>query len=248
MDGRFLYDVGGIQSIATSSGQNDSGLFELNFHDERYLPFEGAGAISRWHIQLPSQFRQFDYDTISDVIFHVKYTALDGGATFRDTVITDLQYRVNAMVHHLEETQAGLRRLFALRHEFPNEWHAFLHGDGGHSLTLKIDETLFPIAFQDRGISVQGIDVALKPAAVKDRFGAVVKFSHPGGSSDLELGKGGLGQLPGTGFTGVVLLGDWKLELTKIPGGLQGEDPGTLDPEKVEDLFLVCRYTIGGAA
>jgi hypothetical protein len=36
-----------MQSIATSHAQNDSGMFELNFRDERYLPFEGAGAISR---------------------------------------------------------------------------------------------------------------------------------------------------------------------------------------------------------
>ena len=28
------------EAIATSSGQNDSGLFELDFRDERYLPFE----------------------------------------------------------------------------------------------------------------------------------------------------------------------------------------------------------------
>jgi hypothetical protein len=30
------------QSIATSNAQNDDGMFELNFRDERYLPFEGA--------------------------------------------------------------------------------------------------------------------------------------------------------------------------------------------------------------
>ena len=29
--------------VAVSSAQNDSGVFELNFKDERYLPFEGAG-------------------------------------------------------------------------------------------------------------------------------------------------------------------------------------------------------------
>ncbi|MFZ0445444.1 MAG: hypothetical protein WAM95_12655 [Bacillus sp. (in: firmicutes)] len=32
-----------IDAIATRSAQNDSGMFELNFKDERYLPFEGAG-------------------------------------------------------------------------------------------------------------------------------------------------------------------------------------------------------------
>ena len=54
--------------IATSSGRNDSGLFEPNLRDERYLPFEGAGALSEWRIELPAGFRQFDYDTISDVV------------------------------------------------------------------------------------------------------------------------------------------------------------------------------------
>src|SRR5205085_719318 len=37
-----------VQSIATSTAQSDAGLFELNLHDERYLPFEGQGAISEW--------------------------------------------------------------------------------------------------------------------------------------------------------------------------------------------------------
>ena len=41
-----------VQSIATSNAQNDAGVFELNFRDERYLPFEGAGAISDWSLEL----------------------------------------------------------------------------------------------------------------------------------------------------------------------------------------------------
>ena len=56
------------QSIATSTAQNDGGMFELSFRDERYLPFEGAGAVSTWRLELPSQLRQFDYATIADVI------------------------------------------------------------------------------------------------------------------------------------------------------------------------------------
>ena len=50
-------------------------MFEFNFRDERYMPFEGAGAISSWKVELPSGFRQFDYQTISDVIIHISYTA-----------------------------------------------------------------------------------------------------------------------------------------------------------------------------
>lgn len=73
-DERFVYNLGAIQSIAASSSQNDSGVFELNFRDERYLPFENTGAISSWRLELPQGIRQFDYNTIADVILHVKYT------------------------------------------------------------------------------------------------------------------------------------------------------------------------------
>ena len=44
-DDRFVNNFAAVQSIATSHGLNDGGLFEVNFRDERYLPFEGAGAI-----------------------------------------------------------------------------------------------------------------------------------------------------------------------------------------------------------
>jgi len=45
-DDRFSDYFGSLQSIVTSSGQNDSGLFETNLRDERYLSFEGSGVIS----------------------------------------------------------------------------------------------------------------------------------------------------------------------------------------------------------
>ena len=80
-DDRFSDHFGSMQSIVTSSGQNDSGLFETNLRDERYLPFENSGAISEWQLELPDRAcRQFDYDTITDVILHLRYTAREGGA------------------------------------------------------------------------------------------------------------------------------------------------------------------------
>jgi hypothetical protein len=82
-DERFHDDVAAIQSIVTSSAQNDSGLFEMNLRDERSLPFEGAGAISRWRIELPSDLNNFDFASISDVVLHLRYAARDGGATLK---------------------------------------------------------------------------------------------------------------------------------------------------------------------
>jgi len=80
-----------LHRARVSNAQNDSGMFELNFRDERYLPFEGAGVISRWRIELPQTFRQFSYDTISDVVLHIKYTARDGGVPLREAAIGNLR-------------------------------------------------------------------------------------------------------------------------------------------------------------
>ncbi|MFX7548888.1 hypothetical protein ABTJ50_21340, partial [Acinetobacter baumannii] len=66
-------------AIATSTAQNDSGVFEFSFRDERYMPFEGLGAISRWNLTLPRAFKQFDYQTINDVIVTVSYMSEQDG-------------------------------------------------------------------------------------------------------------------------------------------------------------------------
>src|SRR5262249_40462302 len=60
---QFETRFGAVQSIATSTGQNDTGLFELNFRDERYLPFEGAGAFSSWRLDLPLETNLFDRES-----------------------------------------------------------------------------------------------------------------------------------------------------------------------------------------
>ena len=41
-DDRFSDHFGSLQSIVTSSAQNDSGMFESNLRDDRYLPFENS--------------------------------------------------------------------------------------------------------------------------------------------------------------------------------------------------------------
>lgn len=101
LDGvKYLNDDGGTatniltnpranQQIALSSGLNDSGLFALNFGDERYLPFEGTGVISRWHLAFPnasSAEQKALLASLNDVIVQLHYTAIDGGSTFAKSV------------------------------------------------------------------------------------------------------------------------------------------------------------------
>lgn len=53
----------------------NNGMFELNFHDERYLPFEGAGAISTWLIELDENRNEIPINQIDSIHLILKYTA-----------------------------------------------------------------------------------------------------------------------------------------------------------------------------
>lgn len=88
-DERFVENNVPFKAVATSHGQNDAGVFELNFKDDRYLPFEGAGVISRWKLEMPAQaaLRPFDYNTITDVVLHVKYTAREDVGLFKTKAV-----------------------------------------------------------------------------------------------------------------------------------------------------------------
>ena len=80
------------QQIALSSTVADDGLgyepgtwvYELMFHDGRYLPFEGTGAISEWELEiLGSETLLKDLSVIEDIKFNMVYTAKAGDADFR---------------------------------------------------------------------------------------------------------------------------------------------------------------------
>ncbi|WP_250286937.1 Tc toxin subunit A-related protein, partial [Frankia sp. CiP1_Cm_nod2] len=74
-DNRFEPSGRAGGSIVTSHGQNDQGLFDGGQNDDRLLPFENAGLISRWTLRLPKDSNSFDTSTVSDVIMTIRYTA-----------------------------------------------------------------------------------------------------------------------------------------------------------------------------
>ncbi|MBX9895652.1 MAG: hypothetical protein K2Y09_10810 [Nitrosomonas sp.] len=140
-DDRFVDYIGAVQSIVTSGAQNDSGMFETNLRDERFLPFEGAGAISTWKLDLPKDYRTFDYDTISDVILTIRFTARQG---------VDLTKVKSAL-------DAGFALLLNLRHDFPSEWAAFVNGAGDFTATIRKD--YFPYFTLNQTITITGFDL-----------------------------------------------------------------------------------------
>ena len=158
-DLRFVTNFAAIQSIATSHGQNDSGLFELNFRDERYLPFEGAGAVSRWRIELPRETNAFDLNSLSDVVLHLKYTARDGGKPLGAAAMTALRTARSDAAH------APLMRMISVRHEFPDAWYRFgsPNDPSATSQVLMLDliRERFPYQFGDLAMNAAKLSAFL---------------------------------------------------------------------------------------
>jgi hypothetical protein len=131
-DERFSDHFGSLQAVVTSTGQNDGGVFDANLRDERYLPFEYSGVVSEWQLELPDQVRAFDYDTVSDVVLHLRYTAREGGVPLRNAAVANLEARI------ADAQAAGSVRLFSLRHDFPTEWARFKYATPDPGATPKV--------------------------------------------------------------------------------------------------------------
>lgn len=132
------------QEIAISRGVNDSGLFVLNFDDPRYLPFEGTGAISSWTLNMPKASNAIDFNSISDVIVQLSYTAQDGGADFRTSVAG-----LPAIASF-----AGVRML-SLRQNFPEAWHLFKTGNAATpALQFPILRAMFPVNLEPGSVAL----------------------------------------------------------------------------------------------
>ena len=179
-DDRFSDYYGTMQSIVTSSAQNDSGLFETNLHDERYLPFENSGVESQWQLELPGNPLngdpvQFDYATISDVILHLRYTARPGGDALRHGAISEVRSLIG------EAKAAGSVRLFSVRHEFPDAWARFTGAEASdtdrYRLSIPLSPQLYPFWSRDSLRSVHEMELLahLQTKAVATKHDKVFK-------------------------------------------------------------------------
>jgi len=241
-DPRFVDNVGSTQSIVTSGAQNDSGMFETNLRDERYLPFEGQGAISTWHIEMPQSFKSFDYNTISDVVLHVRYTSRDGSAQLKSQADQELQAALNDFIRF--EGARGLMQMFSLRHEFPTEWSRFLNAPEGvvQSLTAGLTKERFPFLFQGKDISIKNIDVFVKVKPDSGHDATTMKIAlAPGATAP---GPGGE-TLPLSNWNGMVR--GTKNSLSNAPGNFTLNawlNAGAhVDPNAIQDVIFVCKYT-----
>jgi hypothetical protein len=232
-DLRFVYNVGAIQSVALSTAINDAGVFDLSFtSDDRYLPFERTGAIAVYSLELPTTIKRFDYDTITDVIFHIHYTARDGGDNFRKTYVeASQQARLNKIAPDLIQA-AGLYQAFDLRRQFSTQFMQLVKLG---STSLVLGDWNFPYFVRGQNMTAQMFMVLARvqgnPATFVVNVGGV--------ALTLTLGKGN------TAF-GNLLFNSFAANA--VPIVLRTGIEVTVDPKLVVnliDLWLIASYELG---
>jgi len=233
------------QSIATSTAQNDPGMFELNFRDDRYLPFEGAGAISQWRFELPADFRAFDYSTISDVVLHLRYTARDAGGTLKVAAAGSLQSAINTIVAAGGST--GFARMISLRHEFPSEWQRLVtrvDGNGNATEPFALTKSRFPFLVAHRAITVAKVDLYAVPKASNAADLSGLAVTLPSAAQPVTMRNAAtIGRFAGRTFDANVTSSHveadskWNFE---VPAANVMTFRATID-----DILMVCHYTVG---
>ncbi|MCX4239611.1 Tc toxin subunit A-related protein [Paraliomyxa miuraensis] len=241
---------GATQSIALSTGLSDAGLFEANLRDERYLPFEGKGAVSDWRIDLPKELRSFDYGAISDVVLELQYTAREGGAAFASQVLgaggAALRGRLDTMGLGSEDYGDGRMWAWSVRSRFPEAWASFVEPEEGqpHRAELSLASEHYPHPLSGSTLRIKDVFVVLAGGSVDGGTGITV--TAPGGSQ-----QGGMLN-PHLALTGVLVAG--PIVVSTPPAGtadafgswafeIDAGDVGA--PTTLEDLIVVVRYTEG---
>jgi hypothetical protein len=234
LDGSSLVPVQLNHSVvsATSTAQYDPGVFEFNLRDERYMLFEGAGAISSWKVELPSGFRQFDYQTISDVIIHISYTAQQD-----NSLRVQVEENNGAIATALKSTP--LARLFSLRQEFPSVLNRLLHSPINTSLTMSITPNYLPFFVASSAVQVSAVKLLLRTATANALENFTVSIDGNSISDfSVDPKMGGLWSADASAAFTSGLFADHPIIVTNA-GSLAPKAPQTGEAAAIDDTSLL---------
>jgi hypothetical protein len=233
-------------SISTSSAQNDAGMFELNFRDERYLPFEGAGAISMWNLNLPDKLRSFDYDTISDVIIHISYTA-----NYQEIFGKDVEKKI---VTYLSDVavESGLWRLISFKHEFHDVLRRLLDQKGDMRVVeFEVTQQHFPYFLQGSSLSIveNTAKVYMKPqggqTVSSEDYTVEISLLDLNGTSKSDGATSGWNEFSErSGLRGPLMESDISLSGDPVLKWRMTLSGAGLDPTMVDDIQILFRYNL----
>jgi hypothetical protein len=155
-------------------------MFEPNLRNERYLPFEGAGVVSKWDIELLGKPSQFDYDTIADVVLFFRFTARPGAPAATVFPAVDAWLKENSA------------RLFSMRHEFPSEWASFkriqLAPGQKAALAFELKDEHFPYRMQGVSSNARQLHLFARTEA-QQATAELIRETKPVGMTNLANGE-----------------------------------------------------------
>lgn len=232
--------------IATSTAQNDAGVFQINFRDDRYMPFEGAGAVSSWKLDLPKTFKQFDYQTINDIIIHISYTA-EYDELFREKIEEQNDAIEGTLTNILKNNP--MSRTISLRQEFSTDFHRLTEQPLNTDILLKIQNRHFPLFLSGKPLKVTRARLILVTPDGQNANNAKISINgteQTGFTRDAVLGNLFVKDLGNMFNSGIIK--DHTIKVTD-PGSLAPAAPpagpvAAFDIEKLSDIVLYIEYQI----
>ncbi len=255
-------DTTPLSTVVSSTGADDQGLFNPDPRDSRYLPFERRGAVSDWHLRAANQdMPGFDWSTVTDLVLGVRYTARDGGESFRNTVVGGLPDRLAALYGgarsstELADGPGTTSRVViarSLARDFADEWYRVQEG-GAAPISIDLGKDHLPYFATGRTISTARVHLLARVASGSFSAGgsaslAVERAVAP--SLPASVTTGSFAAWPAAGAVGLATGGpSWSLS-----GGGTGEVPywpGTLaitlsglDPADLDDLVVLLEIEV----
>jgi hypothetical protein len=229
--------------IATSSGQNDGGLFETNLRDERWLPFEGQGAVSTWNLSLDPRDNNFDLSSVTDVVLHVRYSARFGGDA--ESVRSALKPANTRSI------------LVSVRNTFGDAYYRFFNptdtASPQQTLTLPITAAIFPFSnlgspkISDMVISFVLAQVPAAGTAINGTFGPTGGTANPVSLTPTTTGGQSVAALSGDASLPSPLSPEsFTLTVPTVPPSLGVTVSGQtrFDSTKIEEIVLIIDYKV----
>lgn len=226
------------QAVAISRGIDDAGLFTLDFRDERYLPFEGTGAVSKWTLAIPKETNRFDLRSIADVIVTVRYTAEAGDTNFTRSVkgLLGTNPLEGAIFTRLAQGYAA-------------PWRAFMsdHSQGAtQAITIPVSAralgSFTALTLTDVFLRVDTAGVAIADGT------KLLTIAVPGQPAATPPSSGGIVHLGNLTVPQATFEGDWTITVNL--GVLRGDatmkqlldSTGYLDPAKLLNIEAILAY------
>ena len=213
-----------------------TGLFEVDLLSTGYLPFEGTGAVSTWRLTMPPGTNRFDFEAINDVVLSLKYTALNGGVTFRDGVL-----KLAALKPY------GGDKLLDMKVDYEEDWTKFMEEHSSKAqqiLKFDIDEVAPPHTTKAH---VTGVYLRVAASSAPGKYvkfniteTIVLEVDLNDRNDWIYIFKEHSQQEPSV--TDVVdAEHEVVFDLLNTPSDLKDQD-GFLDPEKLFDIQIILFY------